>query len=300
MEGLVRAQARFRTPPGAGGECSARSVPPTRPAPPRPPWRSPGRANLKSPGRHPIKPKGHNSSVLRLMGIAISIGLADSLNPSTIGPALYLAAGERPRQTVTRFTVGVFLVYLGGGLLIALGPGQLILSLVPRPSRTVRQWLEVIAGAAMIIAGTLLWRHRERLAARDPPATSADGRSSALLGAGITAVELPTAFPYFAAIAAIVGSGLGIAKQVFLLLLFNVCFVLPLAAIAATLWIFGEGAEARLARARDFLQRHWPRMLAVIALLAGAFVIALGLTAIAGHVGGRLGKFFRKVHKLIT
>ena len=44
---------------------------------------------------------------------------------------------------------------------------------------------------------------------REPPEFDAEGRSSALLGATITAVELPTAFPYFAAIAAIVGSGLG-------------------------------------------------------------------------------------------
>ena len=71
------------------------------------------------------------------------------------------------------------------------------------------------------------------------PNVDPSGRSSALLGATITAVELPTAFPYFAAIAAIVGSGVGPARQVILLLLFNVCFVLPLLVIVATLWFGG-------------------------------------------------------------
>jgi hypothetical protein len=41
-------------------------------------------------------------------------------------------------------------------------------------------------------------------------------------------VELRTAFPYFAAIAAIVGSGIGTSRQIALLVLFDVCFVLPL------------------------------------------------------------------------
>ena len=34
--------------------------------------------------------------MLRLIGLAVSIGLADSMNPSTIAPALYLAIGRSP------------------------------------------------------------------------------------------------------------------------------------------------------------------------------------------------------------
>ncbi len=75
--------------------------------------------------------------MLRLIGIMISIGLADSLNPSTIGPALYLAAQPRPRVALAQFTAGVFIVYFLGGALVALGPGQLVLSLVPKPSIVV-------------------------------------------------------------------------------------------------------------------------------------------------------------------
>ena len=230
------------------------------------------------------------------MGICITIGLADSLNPTTIAPALYLASGERPKEAVARFTAGVFLVYFIGGLAIALGPGQLLLSLVPKPDRDARQVLEVIAGAVMLAAGALLWRHRERLGQRSIPAIDAQSRSSVILGATITAVELPTAFPYFAAIAAIVGSGLAVPKQVALLILFNVCFVAPLLGITATLWFAGDHAQERLARGRAFLQRHWPTLLAVVALLAGSFVIFLGATGIAARSHGRFGRFFRRLH----
>ena len=34
--------------------------------------------------------------MLRRIGVAISVGLADSLNPSTVGPALYIATGRKP------------------------------------------------------------------------------------------------------------------------------------------------------------------------------------------------------------
>ena len=97
------------------------------------------------------------------------------------------------------------------------------------------------------------------------------------------AIELPTAFPYFAAIAAIVGSGIDPARQVFLLVLFNVCFVAPLLAIFGVLVFAGEEAREVLSRARDKLQRNWPIWLAGLLFVAGAFVVLLGLTGLASR-----------------
>ena len=237
--------------------------------------------------------------MLRLIGLVVSIGLADSLNPTTIAPALYLATGERPRRRVAEFTLGVFVVYLLGGAAIALGPGQLILALVPKPDAEDRHVLEVIAGVAMLIVGGLLWRNRERLADRQLPDLGADSKSSAILGATITAVELPTAFPYFAVIAAIVGSGLGTARQLTLLVLFNVCFVLPLVGIVATLTFAGSHAERMLSIGRNFLQKHWPLLLAGLMLLAGVFVILLGVTGLTGRGHSRFGRLMRRVRHLL-
>jgi cytochrome c biogenesis protein CcdA len=193
----------------------------------------------------------------------------------------------------------VFAVYLIGGMAIALGPGQLVLSLVPHPDREDRYILEIVAGAAMLTAAVFLWGYRDRLAQRNVPAPRAQGRSSAVLGAVITAVELPTAFPYFAAIAAIVGSGLGIANQAILLVLFNVCFVLPLVGIVATLTFAGDRAQELLAAGRQKLEAHWPALLAGLALLAGAFVLALGITGLAGMSHSGSGKFFRRIRRFL-
>jgi cytochrome c biogenesis protein CcdA len=233
--------------------------------------------------------------MLRLIGIAISIGLADSLNPSTIAPALYMATGERARGRVAEFTIAVFAVYFIGGAAIAVGAGQLVRSLLPHPRHHIPDIVEIAVGAALIAGAALLWRYRARLADRDPPDFDPHGRSSWVLGASITAVELPTAFPYFAAIAAIIGSGLGPARELVLMLLFNVCFILPLLAIVATLTFAPNRADRLLATGRDFLQRHWPAVLAGLALLAGVFVVALGLTGI----GASHSRFLRRLHRTL-
>jgi cytochrome c biogenesis protein CcdA len=234
---------------------------------------------------------GNNACMLRLIGIVVSIGLADSLNPTTIAPALYMAEGKQSLSRVIEFTAAVFAVYLVGGLLIALGPGELILDLAPRPTHNTRHVIEICAGVAMLIAAAVLWRKRHDLGARPEPRLPMTGRS-AILGATITAVELPTAFPYFAAIAAVVGSGAGVTRQVFLLVLFNVCFVLPLLSIAVVLAVAGDDAGALLSQARKTLRSNWPKVLAVVALLAGVFVILLGITGLAAT--GPFGRFMRR------
>ncbi len=232
--------------------------------------------------------------MVRLLGVVVSIGLADSLNPTTIAPALYLASGKHARKQVTEFTLGVFFVYLLGGTVIALGPGQLLLALVPHPDSEDKHVIEIIAGVAMLVAAALLWIHRDRLADRKLPKVDPEGKSSAILGATISAVELPTAFPYFAAIAAIVGSGLNPAKQFSLLVVFNVCFILPLVGIGATLWFAGSHAKPLLSIGRNFLERNWPVILASLALIAGLFVITLGATGFAAHSHSRFGRFLRR------
>lgn len=216
--------------------------------------------------------------MLRLIGIVISIGLADSINPSTVAPALYMAAQPGPRKPLAQFTAGVFIVYFVGGTLIALGPGELVLALVPKPDLVARHLLEVLAGVVLLAVAALLWVHRHRLGGKQLPTFSSQGRASWLLGATIMAVELPTAFPYFGALAAIEGSNLDLARKIFLILLFNICFVMPQLAMLALLWLAGPRAEIELVRVSAFLQRRWPVLLAVVAVIGGCITIGLGAT----------------------
>jgi cytochrome c biogenesis protein CcdA len=236
-----------------------------------------------------------------VIGLVASIGLADSLNPSTIAPALYLASGEHARRRVTQFTLGVFIVYLAGGAVIALGPGELLLDIVPHPHHIARHIVETIAGAVMLVVAALVWRNRRRLTDRAAPDAQGgnEEKSSLLLGATITAVELPTAFPYFAAISIIVGAGPKVGPELVLLVLFNICFVLPLLVMIATLWLAGDRATEILGRWRDALHRRWPVLVATAALLAGAFSLFVGISGllVAGH--GRISGIARHLRKLL-
>jgi len=238
--------------------------------------------------------------VLSLIGLVLSIGLADSMNPATIAPGLYYAIGDQPRRGVTQFTLGVVAVNFVGGAIIALGPGEAILALVPKPDATARYIGETVAGVVVLVAAVVLWRRRKRLAQRQLPAPRSEGKSAALLGATISAVELPTAFPYFAALAAIVDSGFGPVRQLVLVAIYNVAFVFPLILMIATLMIAPDRAASILQSARDWLQRRWPLLLAVLALVAGLFVLALGITGLAGSRGGTVGSVSRRVRGVIS
>jgi cytochrome c biogenesis protein CcdA len=159
--------------------------------------------------------------------------------------------------------------------------------------------IELGAGVAMLAAALLLWRHRGRLTEREQVQFDPGGRSSWVLGATITAIELPTAFPYFAAIAAVVGGGGGVMRQVFLLVVFNLCFVLPLIGILLTLTFARQSAGRLLGRGRDFLHAHWPKLLAGVGVLAGLFVIFLGATGLTS-THNDFGQFLHKIrHRLI-
>jgi cytochrome c biogenesis protein CcdA len=214
-------------------------------------------------------------AMLRLIGIMISIGLADSFNPSTFVTGFFIATRENSRGDLLRFAFGVFAVYLVGGIAIAAGPGRLLLALVPRPSAHLAAALEIVAGAVLLVTSWYLISRRHKL--RRQRRHRRRWRSPFMLGAGIMAFETPTALPYFAAIAAAVSARPGPVSMLILLLIYNVCFVAPLLLMVAVLTFAGRTAKPKLVTIRALIERHWPLLLGVAALIGGTFVITLGL-----------------------
>src|SRR5512142_655939 len=123
--------------------------------------------------------------MLRRIGVMISVGLADSLTPSTIGPAVYMATGRRRALRVTQFTIGFFVVNFVFGLALLIGPGRLLLELVPRPQGTVRHVIELVAGVVLMLVAVALWMRRTGLAHRPLPGRSGTGGSALITGASV-------------------------------------------------------------------------------------------------------------------
>lgn len=214
-------------------------------------------------------------TVTKLVLAIILIALPDSVNPSLILTELVLAGGPHPRRSTAVFTVAAIATTFAGGLALALGLGDLILSLLPKPSPVVRHALTAGAGAVLITAGILLWIRRERAAARVHSDRAPD-RAAAVLGVGIAGVELLSALPYFAAIALIVGSDVSDAQKVILLLLYNVVYALPLIAIAAVTAIAESDAQRLLTPVTAKLIRYWPTLVASLSVGVGIALVAYG------------------------
>ncbi len=220
--------------------------------------------------------------MLALLALVISIAAADSLNPSTLAPALYFAIGPHGRRDVATFTLGVFAVSFAGGLVLTFGPGQALLARVTKPSPHTVHLIELVAGGAALPAAAVLWRARAHIAARLAGGKQPSSRSAWLVGAGIMAVELPTAVPYLAAIAAIVESGHDDTTQIVLVLLYNIVFVAPLIVLFAVLALSGARGAQIAARARLLLDRWAPRVAPAALGVASAVLLTLGAVGLWG------------------
>jgi cytochrome c biogenesis protein CcdA len=209
----------------------------------------------------------------------VVIAAPDSLNPSLIVAAVFLTLGAHPIRRSAMFTISAFVITLAGGLAIALGLGDLILSLLPKLSRTAKYDVIIAVGVLVMCGGAVLWWRRDALASEpsDSHREPAEGGSAVLMGAGIAGVELLTAFPYFAAIAMVVGSSVSGAGKVFLLVLYNVIYILPLIAIVAVRAIMGEKGAELLVPVSDWIETHWPVVAAPIAGVAGAALTVYGI-----------------------
>jgi cytochrome c biogenesis protein CcdA len=215
--------------------------------------------------------------VLALTALVVSIALVDSANPATLAPALWFALETRARQTIAAFAAGVFLVSAVGGVVFVLGPGRALVNVVPRPSPRTVDRLTLGAGVIALVLAAALWLMRERVAKRLSRRQPAAGRRRPLvLGAAIMALDLPTAIPYFAALAAIVISPYGLATQLVLVAVYNAVFVAPLAALVLLVALAGKRGAEIAAQARSLLDRHGAQVLPALIAVAGVVLVGIG------------------------
>lgn len=207
----------------------------------------------------------------------VAIAIPDCINPTLIGAEVFFGAGQHPARQTAGFALAAFAVTFLVGLALALGLGDLILSVLPKPGATVKYALITAAGIVLVAGGAVLWLRRKSLAAGSGPeehhGNEARG-SPVLVGAGIAGLEVLTAFPYFAAIALIVGSSASGSGKIFLLALYCVVYAAPLFGIAVVCAVMGSRAEGVLRPVTDWLLSRWPMFVAPLAA-----VIGIGLTA---------------------
>lgn len=218
--------------------------------------------------------------MLAVLTLIVSVGLADSVDPAMIVPAVYFASGRRGGRRVAGFAIGVFTVNLVGGVAIALGPGRFLLSLVPHPGAQTTHAIELVVGAVLLVASVVLWRRRS-----DPsrPGRGRFEHASPLVGSTIALAELPTAVPYFVIIVAVIHAHMGVAATTALLGVYQLLYLAPVLAIAILSRHASHAHGAlRGGRVQDLLEQHENRIIATILFVVAAVLVALATSAVGG------------------
>jgi Sap, sulfolipid-1-addressing protein len=216
-----------------------------------------------------------------MLGLALlvgSIALVDSVNPSTLIPALWLASAPSGGK-LGSYTLGVFATYLAGGLVLVFGPGPTLIATLHHVGGPVEHALLAAGGVLALGFALAAWRSRRggaRLRLRQ-----CHTRASAFgLGAGIMAIELPTAFLYFGAISAILAARPIAPVEILLLVSYNAVFVAPLAALIAIRRFAPSRTEQWIASAEARLQYIGQLALTGVASAAGAALLVIGMTGL--------------------
>jgi cytochrome c biogenesis protein CcdA len=211
--------------------------------------------------------------------LVASIAIADSINPSTIVPALWLAGTSRGRG-LGSYTLGAFLVYLAGGLVLVLGPGPALIRTLRHVGGPLEHALLAAGGVAVIAFAFALWRSRRSERPEAGPRQAHTRASAFALGAGIMAVELPTAFVYFGAITAILADHTATGIEILLLVLYNALFVAPLVAILFVHRLAGDRAKRWLLRGGERLRDAGRVALTGVAGAGGTALVVVGVSGL--------------------
>jgi Sap, sulfolipid-1-addressing protein len=208
--------------------------------------------------------------------LVASVALADSINPSTVIPGLWLASAPAAGRLAS-FTLGVFAVYATGGLALLFGPGRVMIHALRHFHGPFEHALEVVGGLLVLVVACVLWRSRSG-ANDEPRAHRSYTRASAFaLGAGIMAFELPTAFMYFGVISAILAAHPAAPVEFALVVVYNVLFVAPLIALLGIRRWGGTRVDRWIASAETRVRYVGQLALSGVAALAGTALLAIGV-----------------------
>ena len=219
------------------------------------------------------------------MTIAAVLALAvlDSINPSAIVVTLYLLSmtGPRVHLQVMVYIGAIFITYLLFGAMMVLG----IESLLPSMGRVLQGTTGLVVQS---VVGLMLLVYSLTASVTKPssPPVARPAASTyaalVMLGISVTAMELPTAIPYFAAIGLLTEARLNIGAWLPLLVVYNVIFVIPpMALLAGHLVLQDKLAESYAALRQRLESGARETMLWVAGLVGGGLFVTGAIELVA-------------------
>jgi Sap, sulfolipid-1-addressing protein len=221
---------------------------------------------------------------MTLFGVLV-LAVIDSVNPSAIVVTLYLLSttGSRALVSVAVYVGAIFVTYLLLGAMMVLGLGSLLPSVGGALDGRAGLIVQSLIGLGLLVYALTASTTRQSAPVVARPAASTYA-ALVMLGISVTAMELPTAIPYFAAVALISEAALPIGVWAPLLAIYNVIFVLPpLALLAGHLALQGRLAEP-YAALRQRLERGARETMLWVAGLVGGWLVVTGLIELVARM----------------
>ncbi|KRD30121.1 hypothetical protein ASE35_18565 [Lysobacter sp. Root916] len=215
---------------------------------------------------------------LPVLGLAV----VDSVNPSALAVALWWMARPGAGPRLLAYIAGIAVTYTALGIALMLGLGTTVERYGTVFDHPLVLALQLVLGLGMLAYG--IFAPKQGKHPPEQPQPRVGGLiGMVLLGMTVTAIEMVTALPYFAAIALMTSASLAYWQWLPLLLVYNAVFVAPPLLLLALYLFAGRRLQSRFERWRLSLQRGARETLLWIVAIAGA--------ALAGDAAGRfMGK----------
>lgn len=205
----------------------------------------------------------------------LALAVVDSINPSAIAVTLYLLGQGRSTAQVVTYLLAIFGTYLTMGVAMMLGLGAVLPGVQSFAEGRLGLVVQSLIGLAMLVYAVRA--PAASPSTRRPEPHAATIAAIALLGVTVTALELPTAVPYFGAVALLTSASLPMAQWLPLLAGYNAIFVLPPALLLTGHLLAGRALEARYAALRARLQTGAQTTVLWIAGLVGSGLLVSGV-----------------------
>lgn len=205
-----------------------------------------------------------------LLVILSFILLTDMVNPVLFAGVVYGLGSSHPIRNTLVLLLSHFTTYFLAGVLIAEGLEFLIYwQHLPQGADYV---LEFFVAILLLYIAYRQYRageqHPEEKLKKDPLMTV---REAWWVGVHICLIGLPIAVPYLAAIDQILKANLSYTTILLVLLLYNVLYILPFAAMIGLRWIYHKETNALLQKINRGFQhladRYIPILFLILALL---------------------------------
>lgn len=219
---------------------------------------------------------------MSLLGYLVAIAAIDSLNPTATALQVYLLTTPNPIGRSISFITGIFLAYWTVGLLATLGLARFIQWVF----ETHSEWMSLIQcilGIALLYVGWTLNSSSNAYQPLKNKPNSLQPIHTFFLGMSVTLLEAPTAFPYIAAIERIAQAKLILPDLAGFLSIYNLVFVMPLIGLLGIYIAFQSRSTELLKRINQAITTWSPKILRVLLLVTGTFLLLNGITSILGR-----------------